>query len=128
MKKPNGKLKGKDKAAFIAKDLGDFLSLYKKETEMYTVYREESGVIPKQIFEEFVSCAIDSGKVLSIFLVIFFLSNVKILSQSSPFRPNCSVVPTSSLANVSLPSTQRKVPSSRQSTASLLTDLLGINR
>ena len=66
LKKPNGKLKGKDKAAFIAKDLGDFLSLYKKETEMYTVYREESGVIPKQIFEEFLSCAIDSGKVLSI--------------------------------------------------------------
>ena len=70
LKKPNGNLGGKDKAAFVAKDLGDFLSLYKKETEMFTVYREESGIIPRQVFEEFVTCANESG---SFFIFLFFL-------------------------------------------------------
>ena len=52
----------KDKAALVAKDLGDFLGLYKKETIMFTIYREESGIIPLQVFEEFVTCANDSGE------------------------------------------------------------------
>ena len=65
LKKPNEKLGGKDKAAIVAKDLGDFLSHYKKETEMFTVFREESGMVPRHIFEEFVMCANDSGKFLS---------------------------------------------------------------
>ena len=61
----------KDKAALVAKDLGDFLGLYKKETEMFTVYKEESGIIPRQVFEEFVTYANDSGKVTYFFY--FFL-------------------------------------------------------
>ena len=71
LKKPNGNLGGKDKAAFVAKDLGDFLSLYKKETEMFTVYKEESGIIPRQVFEEFVTCANESG---NFFIFLFFSS------------------------------------------------------
>jgi hypothetical protein len=121
LKKPNGNLGGKDKAALVAKDLGDFLGLYKKETEMFTVYREESGIIPRQVFEEFVSCANDSGKFL---YFSFFLHNtsLQILRVFSPCRPNCSGVPTSSLANASLLSTPGTVPSSRQSTASPQTE------
>ena len=45
----------------MAKELGDFLGHYKKETELYTVFREESGMVPRHIFEEFVAFASDSG-------------------------------------------------------------------
>ena len=54
-------MSGKDKAAIVAKELGDFLGHYKKETELYTVFREESGMVPRHIFEEFVAFASDSG-------------------------------------------------------------------
>ena len=61
MKAPNSKLSGKDKAAIVAKELGDFLGHYKRETELYTVFREESGMVPRHIFEEFIAFASDSG-------------------------------------------------------------------
>ena len=78
LKAPNSKLCGKDKAAVVAKELGDFLGHYKRETELYTVFREESGMVstdpslseflhfvtcqvPRHIFEEFVAFASDSG-------------------------------------------------------------------
>lgn len=78
MKAPNSKLSGKDKAAIVAKvtlppapcgiilitasqELGDFLGHYKRETELFTVFREESGMIPRHIFEEFIAFASDSG-------------------------------------------------------------------
>jgi hypothetical protein len=31
----------------VAKELGDFLQHYKRETELFTVFREESGMIPR---------------------------------------------------------------------------------
>ena len=55
-------MNGKDKAAIVAKELGDFLGHYKRETELFTVFREESGMIPRHIFEEFVAFANDSGE------------------------------------------------------------------
>ena len=61
LKAPSAKLSGKDKAAVVAKELGDFLGHYKRETELFTVFREESGMIPRHIFEEFVAFASDSG-------------------------------------------------------------------
>ena len=61
LKAPNSKLSGKDKAAIVAKELGDFLGHYKRETELYTVFREESGMVPRHIFEEFIAFANDSG-------------------------------------------------------------------
>ena len=60
LKSPSTKLSGKDKAAVVAKELGDFLGHYKKETELFTVFREEAGMIPRHIFEEFVAFASDS--------------------------------------------------------------------
>lgn len=45
----------------MAKELGDFLGHYKRETELYTVFREESGMVPRHIFEEFIAFASDSG-------------------------------------------------------------------
>ena len=62
LKAPNSKLCGKDKAAVVAKELGDFLGHYKRETELFTVFREESGMVPRHIFEEFIAFASDSGK------------------------------------------------------------------
>ena len=62
LKAPNSKLSGKDKAAIVAKELGDFLGHYKRETELYTVFREESGMVPRHIFEEFIAFANDSGE------------------------------------------------------------------
>ena len=47
LKPPSSKLSGKDRAAVVAKELGDFLGHYKKETEMFTVFREEAGMIPR---------------------------------------------------------------------------------
>ena len=61
LKAPNSKLCGKDKAAVVAKELGDFLGHYKRETELFTVFREESGMVPRHIFEEFIAFASDSG-------------------------------------------------------------------
>jgi len=60
LKAPNSKLCGKDKAAVVAKELGDFLGHYKRETELFTVFREESGMVPRHIFEEFIAFASDS--------------------------------------------------------------------
>ena len=69
LKAPSAKLSGKDKAAVVAKELGDFLGHYKRETELFTVFREESGMIPRHIFEEFVAFASDSGN--HIFILIW---------------------------------------------------------
>ena len=77
LKAPNSKLSGKDKAAIVAKELGDFLGHYKRETELYTVFREESGMVPRHIFEEFIAFASDSGLLFS--LDIFKTSLIKIL-------------------------------------------------
>lgn len=60
LKAPNSKLCGKDKAAVVAKELGDFLGHYRRETELFTVFREESGMVPRHIFEEFIAFASDS--------------------------------------------------------------------
>ena len=49
-------------ASIVAKELGDFLGHYKRETELYTVFREESGMVPRHIFEEFIAFANDSGE------------------------------------------------------------------
>ena len=71
LKAPNSKLSGKDKAAIVAKELGDFLGHYKRETELYTVFREESGMVPRHIFEEFIAFASDSGnkgEILGVFI------------------------------------------------------------
>ena len=65
LKAPNSKLSGKDKAAIVAKELGDFLGHYKRETELYTVFKEESGMVPRHIFEEFIAFASDSGPIKS---------------------------------------------------------------
>ena len=77
LKAPNSKLSGKDKAAIVAKELGDFLGHYKRETELYTVFREESGMVPRHIFEEFIAFASDSGLLFS--LDILKTSLIKIL-------------------------------------------------
>merc|ERR1711902_90637 len=60
LKAPNSKLSGKDKAAIVAKELGDFLGHYKRETELYTVFKEEAGMVPRHTFEEFIAFANDS--------------------------------------------------------------------
>ena len=71
LKAPNSKLSGKDKAAIVAKELGDFLGHYKRETELYTVFREESGMVPRHIFEEFIAFANDSGEKSTIHCSLF---------------------------------------------------------
>jgi hypothetical protein len=35
----------------VAKELGDFLQHYKRETELFTVFREESGMIPRSFLK-----------------------------------------------------------------------------
>ena len=77
LKAPNSKLSGKDKAAIVAKELGDFLGHYKRETELYTVFREESGMVPRHIFEEFIAFASDSG-------LLFSLDIFKNLTDENP--------------------------------------------
>ena len=34
--------------------------LYRRETEFFTVFREEQGMVPRHIFEEFIAFAHDS--------------------------------------------------------------------
>ena len=36
------------------------LYLYRRETEFFTVFREEQGMVPRHIFEEFIAFAHDS--------------------------------------------------------------------
>ena len=36
------------------------LLLYRRETEFFTVFREEQGMVPRHIFEEFIAFAHDS--------------------------------------------------------------------
>jgi hypothetical protein len=47
----------------VAKELNEFLSHYRRETECFTVFREEAGMVPRHIFEEFVAFANDSDLV-----------------------------------------------------------------
>ena len=77
LKAPSAKLSGKDKAAVVAKELGDFLGHYKRETELFTVFREESGMIPRHIFEEFVAFASDSGYQISVLLLVILIGGFK---------------------------------------------------
>ena len=58
----------------LPQELGDFLGHYKRETELFTVFREESGMIPRHIFEEFVAFASDSGELAKIISHKFFSS------------------------------------------------------
>ena len=44
----------------MAKELNEFLSHYRRETEFFTVFREEAGMVPRHTFEEFVAFANDS--------------------------------------------------------------------
>ncbi len=41
LKAPSTKLSGKDRAAIVAKELHEFLGHYKRETELYTAFKEE---------------------------------------------------------------------------------------
>ena len=93
LKAPSAKLSGKDKAAVVAKELGDFLGHYKRETELFTVFREESGMIPRHIFEEFVAFASDSGNHINCVLLIllkrlFYWSSIIIPSDKNDLLIN----------------------------------------
>lgn len=44
----------------MAKELNEFLGHYKRETEVFTVFKEEQGMVPRHIFEEFVAFANDT--------------------------------------------------------------------
>ena len=41
------KLSGKDRAAIVAKELNEFLSHYRRETELFTVFKEEAGMVSR---------------------------------------------------------------------------------
>ena len=45
LKAPSVKLSGKDRAAIVAKELNEFLSHYRRETELFTVFKEEAGMV-----------------------------------------------------------------------------------
>ena len=60
LKAPSAKLSGKDRAAIVAKELNEFLGHYRRETECFTVFKEEAGMVPRHTFEEFVAFANDS--------------------------------------------------------------------
>ena len=45
LKAPSAKLSGKDRAAIVAKELNEFLSHYRRETELFTVFKEEAGMV-----------------------------------------------------------------------------------
>ena len=60
LKAPSIKLSGKDRAAIVAKELNEFLGHYRKETDCHTTFKEESGMVPRHTFEEFVAFANDS--------------------------------------------------------------------
>ena len=60
LKAPSNKLSGKDRAAVVAKELHEFLSHYKRETELYALFIDEPKMIARHQFEEFIANAIDS--------------------------------------------------------------------
>ena len=60
LKAPSAKLSGKDRAAIVAKELNEFLGHYRRETECFTVFKEEQGMVPRHTFEEFVAFANDT--------------------------------------------------------------------
>ena len=60
LKAPSAKLSGKDRAAIVAKELNEFLGHYRRETECFTIFKEEAGMVPRHTFEEFVAFANDS--------------------------------------------------------------------
>lgn len=60
LKAPSIKLSGKDRAAIVAKELNEFLGHYRRETELFTLFREESGMVARHVFEEFIAFANDS--------------------------------------------------------------------
>ena len=60
LKAPSAKLSGKDRAAIVAKELNEFLGHYRRETECFTVFKEEQGMVPRHTFEEFIAFANDS--------------------------------------------------------------------
>ena len=60
LKAPSSKLSGKDRAAIVAKELNEFLGHYRRETECFTVFKEEAGMVPRHTFEEFIAFANDS--------------------------------------------------------------------
>ncbi|TRY73203.1 hypothetical protein TCAL_16885 [Tigriopus californicus] len=60
LKAPSIKLSGKDRAAIVAKELNEFLGHYRRETDLYTAFKEESGMIPRHTFEEFIAFANDT--------------------------------------------------------------------
>ncbi len=47
LKAPSIKLSGKDRAAIVAKELNEFLGHYRRETEVFTAFREEQGMVPR---------------------------------------------------------------------------------
>ena len=47
LKAPSIKLGGKDRAAIVAKELNEFLGHYRRETELFTAFKEEQGMVPR---------------------------------------------------------------------------------
>lgn len=54
---PSQKLSGKDRAAFVAKQLNDFLVTYNKETDLYCDKFDRPSDIPCNLFIEFLEHA-----------------------------------------------------------------------
>uniref|UniRef100_V5G4R9 Tubulin--tyrosine ligase-like protein 5 n=1 Tax=Anoplophora glabripennis TaxID=217634 RepID=V5G4R9_ANOGL len=57
VKAPSHKLKPKDRAAIIAKQLNDFLYLYNRETDMFVDKTEKPNQIPAGLYNEFLEHA-----------------------------------------------------------------------
>lgn len=54
---PSSKLGDKDRAAITAKQLSDFLSLYNRETDLYTDTVDRPKTVPNRLFQKFISVA-----------------------------------------------------------------------
>lgn len=56
----NHKILGKDRGAMVAKQLGDYLQIYNRETEAYVDSFDRYGMVPIKIFNEFLLQADES--------------------------------------------------------------------
>lgn len=95
LKAPSVKLSGKDRAAVIAKELSEFLGHYRRETEAFTVFREEQGMVPRHTFEEFIAFAhdVDLEAVLTVQTRLYRCAHI--------FLGKCLPPPASSLSSAS---------------------------
>lgn len=60
MKNPSSKIQGKDRTAIVAKLLGDYLESFDRDTEQCVDNYNYYGLIPSQLFENFLSQASES--------------------------------------------------------------------